>query len=344
MKNKSPLESMPKLVMTVTVIVLIGALFGTLGYYLGRKNITENTPTNIKYQKDQLEKESEKEVKDNKQKDADFLEKIADWKTYEDKKYGYKINYPNETHTTFERNNETRIDFPPYDPITGLSNKYITIKNKASETCSNPMSTIIEKTSNINLNGIKFIKEIGKENVAGSVYNSISYSRERDSKCFSLNFIIRSNESFEIDIEEESETPESILLTLEFTEPDKTAYWVTYDRDKNKIGSDFSFKYSPEIWNLEELIFAHKNVDGCIFSPSVLWRNRLINTVSSEEITFNNYKVRKIKTGAEDNVSGINYYFDSETSAVFSLSIPENKKDKSTCEKDTEAILNTISF
>ena len=129
MKNKSPLESMPKLVMTVTVIVLIGALFGTLGYYLGRKNITENTPTNIKYQKDRLEKESEKEAKDDKQKDTDFLEKIADWKTYEDKKYGYKINYPDETHTTFERNNETRIDFPPYDPITDLSDKYITIKN-----------------------------------------------------------------------------------------------------------------------------------------------------------------------------------------------------------------------
>ncbi|NOQ67967.1 hypothetical protein GQ568_00830, partial [Patescibacteria group bacterium] len=125
---------------------------------------------------------------------------------------------------------------------------------------------------------------------------------------------------------------------------DKTKNLETYNGSKTKIGSDFSFKYYPEIWSLEGLNFVHKNLNGCIFSPGILWRNRLVNIISSENITLNDYKARKVKIGIENNASSIDYYFDSETSAVFSLSVPENKKDKATCEKDVEAMLNTISF
>ena len=271
-------------------------------------------------------------------------DETANWITYSNEKYGYKINYPSEAQITLEKNDEIRIDLPPINSKTGFSDKYIIIKNKTNEICSNPMSTIIKKVSDINLNGIIFIKEIGSEGAAGSIYDSISYSKKRNFKCFSLNLVIRSNGSSEINIEKESEIPEDMLSTLKFTESDKTADWTTYNGSKIKIGSAFSFKYSPKIWDLEEINLIHKNLDKCIFSPGVLWRNRLVNVISSENISFGDYKARKVKIGIKNNASSIDYYFDSETSTVFSLSMPENEKDKTICEEDTEAILNTISF
>ena len=116
MKNESLSESMPKLITTITIVVLVGTLFGSLGYYLGNKNIVKNTPVDIKYQKDQLEKINEKEIENNKQEDADFLEKIADWKTYENKEYGFEVKYPKDWETT--GNSPIFFDNPLY------ANKY----------------------------------------------------------------------------------------------------------------------------------------------------------------------------------------------------------------------------
>ncbi|MCK4800025.1 hypothetical protein KAS31_03530 [Candidatus Parcubacteria bacterium] len=507
MKNKSPLESIPKLVMTITIIILIGALFGTLGYYLGSENVAKDTPADVKYQKNQLEKESEKETKDDKQKDADFLEKIADWKIFQDDPYSdlqpsYEFRYPNEftlnlgdnpdyhmgsflkarqreteiqsvnvvVSATFPKNIYPETNFQSawlavaYDPdIANLSNcqklenngivrkmteiqtingvtwyKGVSgsaalgtkIESRVYHTFHNNMCYEVAfhlSTANIGnfdpaqnikavdeskiwvkmediLSTFKFTdtdetadwmtysnKEYGFEmkfpqswqryqtknrkissGVSGK-FNSVDFGFSIQESVFNINFrtikqwnaimsqdgpkpiYINKNDELVFayatcqdpanqEIINRMKEIKDIISTFKFIDADKTNSLETYERNKNKIGSDFSFKYSPEVWNLEELRFVHKNLDGCILAPSVLWRNRLVNIISSEDITLSDYKARKVKIGIEDNASSIDYYFGSETSAVFSLSLPENKKDKATCEKDTETILNTISF
>ncbi|MEA2098224.1 MAG: hypothetical protein U9P70_04095 [Patescibacteria group bacterium] len=479
MNNEPPLEHIPKLIMTFTVIILIGILFGMLGYYLGNKNVTKNTPVAVKYQKDQLNKINEKETENNKQEDAAFLEKIADWETYKNEEFGFEIKYPENVEKIYEKNTEIRFDLS----LDSTNYKYLSIlytEPGISPRCINPLTVSeVIKREDIELNDIEFVKEIGSEGATGSIYNSISYSKKRNDKCFSLNLIVKSNASEEIDLDKESKLFNYILSTFKFTNTDKTADWMTYsnkkygfeitlleswkgykvfeklwngttldghsvkyegpkiiirnpkwseyetwqdipmlvftkdewrlieannlniftapiapkklgennryvfalpprwigftntlgqneaqkivetlkiiasDKTKDlrtykgskiKIGSAFSFKYSPEIWSLEEIDLTHKDLNGCTLSPGVLWRNRLVNIISSEDIILNDYEARKVKIGAENSVSSINYYFDSETSAVFNLSVPENKKDKATCEEDIEIMLNTISF
>ena len=521
MKNKSSLESMPKLVMTFTIMVLIGALFGVLGYYLGSENVAKNTPADIKYQKDQLEKKSEKETKDDKQKDADFLEKIADWKIFQDDPYSdlqpsYEFRYPNEftlnlgdnpdyhmgsflkarqrgteiqsvnvvVSATFPKNIYPETNFQSawlavaYDPdIANLLNCQ-KLENNG----------IVKKMTEIQtVNGVTWYKGVSDSAALGTKIESRVYHTFHNDMCYEIAFHLSTanignfDPAQDIKAVDESEIwikMENILSTFKFTNIDETANWITYNNEKygfgvkypkdwiykeyddaiyfgtpesksggyiwnisvhqpdelekvimqmgnqfddrketrdkitinknisgilvivttdkntdwvskkifsernsklfaigngaivddrfksfyntfkfteenimetyngskNKIGSDFSFKYSPEIWSLERLRFVHKNLDGCTLAPSVLWRNRLVNIISSENITLSDYKARKVKIGIEDNASSIDYYFDSETSAVFSLSVPEDKKDKAICEKDTETILNTISF
>ncbi len=526
MKNESLSESMPKLIMTVTIMVLIGALFGTLGYYSGRENATKNTPADVKYQKDQLDKINEKEAKNNKQKDIDLLEKIADWETYENEELGFEFKYPKDSilaeNPKFYKSNALHIyinDISEINMPMGFNTDNL-LKDRSALENNDPTVnfgfaiadsyeiiddpeilgkkfTILRQLEVCN---VQFTREalIYKDNYLIRLhwqYDNINEIINNNSDYFTTNSascgnskVWKDKNNFYKDLVSSKTGAisqkwfndfDQIISTFKFTDTDETADWKTYrnkeygfeiilleswkgykvfeeswngttldgnsvkyegpkiiirnpkwsedkiwqdvpiliftkdewqlieannlgifaapvapsklgennkyvfalpprwigftdasgqneaqkivatfkvlalnkannletyNGSKIKFGSAFSFKYSPKIWDLEEINLIHKNLDKCIFSPGVLWRNRLVNVISSENIDLSDYKARKVKIGIKDNVSSIDYYFDSETSTVFSLSMPENKKDKTICEKDAETMLNTIFF
>lgn len=87
-----------KLIMIVAVIILVGALFGTMGYLLGSKNndsglenqITENQEV------DRGGTVKEEDLSDSKEVIEDSQGEAVSWKTYKNEKSGYEIKYPSD--------------------------------------------------------------------------------------------------------------------------------------------------------------------------------------------------------------------------------------------------------
>ncbi len=73
-KNKQQYSSAPKFIMIITIILMIGTLFGTIGYLVSKIPCGCMTGN----------KEFKKIVRNE----------IDDWKVYGDEKYGFKIKYP----------------------------------------------------------------------------------------------------------------------------------------------------------------------------------------------------------------------------------------------------------
>jgi hypothetical protein len=359
MKQELFSSSSSKLVTVISAVVISGLLFGSLGYIIGSKKFNSaSTTTGVKHQIEKQQSQQFKETKNtanqeinNKQKQTNS-EKTSDWKIYKSVSGGYEISYPAETKITTEKNNEVKISLLPLTKNPAISDKYIlikTIKANNVQECSNPLSTRVIEKKEVTINNIKFTKETGSEGAAGSTYNSLSYSTLRNnSSCWSISLVVRSNTSSKVNMEEETNILDRMLLTLKFqkTDTDNTYNWKIYKGSKIGIGSAFSFKYPPESWNLadDNIRLGHKKLAGCVFNPGVLFRNKLVDIISSENIDFNGYKAREVKTGNGGKVQTIDFYFDSETSTVFTLSLPQEEKNKAICEKDVKKILNTISF
>ena len=97
-----------KLILIITVIILVSALFGAMGYLLGSKNndtVIELEEQIVKDQDNDQNIEIEKKKNDNKEDlsngkedDVEIVEDIkdemADWKTYQNEESGYEIKYP----------------------------------------------------------------------------------------------------------------------------------------------------------------------------------------------------------------------------------------------------------
>jgi hypothetical protein len=47
-------------------------------------------------------------------------------------------------------------------------------------------------SENVTINGIQFLKEVGSEGAAGSLYDWTSYSTLRNNACINLTFVLRS--------------------------------------------------------------------------------------------------------------------------------------------------------
>ena len=95
-----------KLVLVIIVIVLVGALFGFIGYFVGTKNnntVIKSEEQIVKVQEAEIEKENnivKKEVIENNDEDVEKIEDIKDetidWKTYKNEEYRFEFKYPSD--------------------------------------------------------------------------------------------------------------------------------------------------------------------------------------------------------------------------------------------------------
>lgn len=81
----------------------------------------------------------------------------------------------------------------PFTPGTNLSSKYVDVQIvEGANPCKRPAGGATS-SENVNINGIQFLKEIGSEGAAGSLYEWTSYSTLRNNACINLTFILRSS-------------------------------------------------------------------------------------------------------------------------------------------------------
>jgi hypothetical protein len=103
MEIEKPTTDKSKSILVVAVIILVGALFGMMGYLLGSKNNDNRLENQIieNQEADQSEIVEEEVVEEKDEKNSeevveDSQEEAVNWKTYTNEKSGYEIKYPSD--------------------------------------------------------------------------------------------------------------------------------------------------------------------------------------------------------------------------------------------------------
>ncbi|MEW6400395.1 MAG: NBR1-Ig-like domain-containing protein [Chloroflexota bacterium] len=174
----------------------------------------------------------------------------ATWLTLINPTYGFQLRYPSEGQIVSGGNDHyTRIDLP-FQPGTNLREKYLeVIATQNPTTCVSPlgMSSILNTSENVTINGLTFLKETGGDGGAGHLHEWVAYSIAQGSTCVSLDFILHSLNPGNFptpppvyDKAAESAVFESIVSTFAWTSSNSD--WLTYTNTKY----GFRFMYPPE--------------------------------------------------------------------------------------------------
>ncbi len=180
--------------------------------------------------------------------------------TYIDNQNGFQFLYP---HGSGDR----ALSLPFVQGGTNLRAKYLDVKVtplQNNQSCSNPQQTIISSSSNVTINGVSFLKEVGGDGAAGTYYHSLSYSTIKGVNCISISLMLPIDDISESlkpsDINVESAIMDLIMPTFTFTNTDynpacrwggcvavstdqSNSNWKTYTNEK--LG--YSFQY-PSDW------------------------------------------------------------------------------------------------
>jgi hypothetical protein len=120
----------------------------------------------------------------------------SDWLTFTNITYGFEFKYPPQGVIAGGRTDIfARLDLP-FTSGTNLSEKYLEVAVVENATsCSSPVaaSSSVQSSEMVNLNGISFLKETGGDSAAGSMYQFVAYSTQRDTVCVSLSFVLHSS-------------------------------------------------------------------------------------------------------------------------------------------------------
>jgi tetratricopeptide (TPR) repeat protein len=136
------------------------------------------------------------------------------WIKYTNDVCGFTIYLPNESilNSEFETGEYLRVDLPILDAETNLGEKYLQIECSVDPASRNASASRITDTFEMVINEIDFMVQSGEEGAAGSFYQAIKYSAERDGKYATLEFVLRSSQMYDPPLPEFDYTLESAIF------------------------------------------------------------------------------------------------------------------------------------
>jgi hypothetical protein len=113
------------------------------------------------------------------------------WNTYINGKYSFSFKFPPGSSIDSQSDNLGRV-YLPFTAGTNLSQKWVSIAVvEGANPCKSPSVGLVSSSGNVTINGIQFLKEIGGEGAAGSVYYATAYSTLKGNACISLSFVLK---------------------------------------------------------------------------------------------------------------------------------------------------------
>lgn len=166
-------------------------------FYINKDGIERILEIDTSTYSDSAEKTYDQIVNSVKILKGAFLQ-TEDWKTYTNSQYGFSFQYPEEQKDNIKGvyfdENEFNLPITEAGINTNIVAKvvHINIKQKISAVCTGPNSGTYNKSSDVVINGIKFLKGTGSDAAAGSGFSHVEYTTEKNSNCITLEFIIKS--------------------------------------------------------------------------------------------------------------------------------------------------------
>jgi hypothetical protein len=116
------------------------------------------------------------------------------WNTYQNAKYGFFFKFPPGSSVASQSDNSGRVNLP-ITAGTNLTAKWVQVSVvEGANPCKSPDMEQVTSSTNVTINGISFLKEVGTGAAAGSTYDSTAYSTVKgaNNACISLTFTLQS--------------------------------------------------------------------------------------------------------------------------------------------------------
>jgi len=120
---------------------------------------------------------------------------IAGWLTFINSTFGFQFQYPPQGQIQADSNDSnTRINnLPIVQPGTNLEHKFMDVLVGQNVTECKSLQ-VQDPGVTVTINGIPFLKQIGSQGAAGSLFQMVEYSTLRDGVCVNLEFVLQSQD------------------------------------------------------------------------------------------------------------------------------------------------------
>jgi hypothetical protein len=120
---------------------------------------------------------------------------IPGWLTFTDVTYSFQFQYPPQGQIQADSNDaNTRInDLPIAQPGTNLTHKFMDVLVGQNVTECKSLQ-VQDPGVTVTINGIPFLKQTGDQGAAGSFFQLVEYSTQRDGVCVNLEFVLQSHD------------------------------------------------------------------------------------------------------------------------------------------------------